>query len=289
MEPKTLSIPILSMLIVLVPSYAYASVDGTTYDSSSNKLFDTKVTAEIENFYDWTRSSSSDASYSLDLSSDETYLMAAMKTDYNYVSDWNVSPPTTKDWFLGSRDIPLEDAKYLIVTDQDFRNDHSSNHETVAEDITLDAAEPWFHEEHGILLEKAGYEEYTRSTTNCSNIGWDVHNSYSIGEMVIVVIGKDVDLVNDDGDSVLGCALEPDSGGSYAWAVVKEITSDPARLSMHEISHNYGFDHVRDGYGDTSTDFKTVMHKFFDDPMQIKNWSPPEDDTLEDRRSWYPE
>ncbi|MEM2920000.1 MAG: hypothetical protein QXY14_03325 [Candidatus Nitrosocaldus sp.] len=213
--------------------------------------------------------------------------MAAMKNGYGYVYDWNVSPPSTKDWFLSPRSY--NDVKFLLVTDQNFRSDHP-NHEADAYSLTLSAAEPWFKEEHGILLVKYVYKgNYTRTSTDCATIANEVKTIYgqpSGTEAILIVVGRNVDLKLNN-ESVLGCAIIPNVGGTYPWAIVKEVSNDPGRLSMHEISHLYGLQHVRDGLGNPLQDFKTVMHKYFDDPMSIKNWSPTEDNNLESRRGWY--
>ncbi|MEM3001352.1 MAG: hypothetical protein QXP41_04075 [Candidatus Nitrosocaldus sp.] len=60
-------------------------------------------------------------------------------------------------------------------------------------------------------------------------------------------------------------------------------------IAMHEISHAFGLSHTYgDRYGNPATDFYTVMYKYADDFMQIKNWAPHEDRTMEERRNWYP-
>jgi hypothetical protein len=237
---------------------------------------------------DYTRSSSSTAYYSFNYGAGSTYLMAAMKSGYGYVKDWNVSPPATKDWFLASRSN--QDIKYVLVTDQSFRADHP-NHEIDANTLSLAAAEPWFREEHGILLVKQVYKgDYVRSSTDCGTIAQEVANKYGIisgTEGRMIVVGKNVALTNN-GESVEGCAYKPASSGVYVWAIVKDYPADPGKLTMHEVSHNYGLNHVREGLGNPASDFLSVMHKYINDPMSIKNWSPTEDDTMESRRAWYP-
>lgn len=291
MKTKTviaLSAVTIVAISMLVPAYAgHFGIHGVTKTSGGSTLGDVKVTAEKINFYDWQRSSGA-GSYSFSYDFGPTYLMAAMKNGYAYTSDWSVSPPETKDWFLSSRSYV--DLKYKIVTDQDFRSDHA-NHETDAKTLTIDAAEPWFKEEHGIELVKHSYDgTYSRTSTNCGDIHDGLISTYSSSgaEGVLLIIGKNVNLKNDDGVSILGCASKPSSSGNFVAVVVKEWTTDPARLAMHEISHNYGLDHVVDGgFGNPSQHFKSVMHSFVSDPMSIKNWSPTEDSTLENRRGWY--
>lgn len=252
-------------------------------------LYDTKVTAERVNFYEWKRSSSSTAYYSFNYGSSHTYIMAAMKSGYRYTSDWNVTPPATKDWFLSARSYT--DVKFLLVTDQSSRADHP-NHERDANTLALSSAELWFGEEHGIMLVKHVYKgDYIRSSTDCESIADEVRRRYgqpSGVEAMMIMVGRHVDL-KYRGESSNGCAPVVEGPGRYyqAWIVIKEMPNDTARLSMHEISHIFGLSHVWEGLGNPITDYKTVMHKYFDDPMSIKNWSPREDDKLEANRGWY--
>lgn len=266
---------------------AHSGIHGVTKTSSGAILGSTKVTAEKINFYEWTRSSSTTGAYSFNYGFGSTYLMAAMNNGYGYVKDWNVSPPATKDWTLSSRSY--QDMKILLVTDQSFRADHPA-HETDANTLTIAAANPWFQEEHGIKLVKAVYKgDYVRSSTDCVTIANEVGAKYGVvpgTENRLIIVGKNVGLTYN-GFPVEGCAVIPQSSNCYCWAVVKEYPADPAKLTMHELSHNYGLNHVRAGLGNPLADYKTVMHAAIDDPMSIKNWSPPEDDTLESRRSWY--
>ncbi|GIU72393.1 MAG: hypothetical protein KatS3mg003_1872 [Candidatus Nitrosocaldaceae archaeon] len=278
------TILIFSMTIPVLANHY--GIHGYTKTSNGSLLYNTKVTAEKINFYDWKRSSSNTAYYSFNYNSGSTYLMASMKNGYGYEYDWNINPPATKDWFLSSR--AYMDAKFVLITDQSFRTDHP-NHETDAKTLTLDVAEPWFKEEHGIKLIKYVYKgDYIRTSTDCAVIGNDIRNKYpsSGAEVLLIIVGKHVSLTLN-GESVLGCAELATGPGQYVWAVVKEINNDPGRLSMHEISHLYGLEHVRNGYGNPFTDYKTVMHKYFDDPMSIKNWAPLEDYKLELRRGWH--
>jgi hypothetical protein len=267
---------------------AGSGIHGYTKTTSGALLYDTKVTAEKVNFYDYKRSSSSTAFYSFNYGFGPTYLMAAMKNGYGYVKDWNVSPPATKDWFLSSRSN--QDIKYALITDQSFRADHP-NHEIDANTLALAAPEPWFREEHGILLKKQVYKgDYVRNSNDCSTIAQEVGNKYGVipgTEGRMIVVGKNVPLTLN-GASVLGCAYTPSSPNVYVWAIVKDYPADPAKLAMHEVSHNYGLPHVRNGPSNPATDYFTVMHASINDPMSIKNWSPTEDDLLESRRNWYP-
>jgi hypothetical protein len=275
---------------VLLPAYAsHSGIHGVTKTSGGSLLPDTKVTAEKINFYDYQRSAAGTAAYSFNYGFGPTYLMAAMKNDYQYQKDWNVSPPATKDWSLPSR-TTYTDIKYKLVTDQNFRTAHAT-HETDANTLTLAAAEPWFKEEHTIKLIKHSYDgTYQRTTTDCGALLTDLNTKYSGSgaEGALLIVGSNVGLTLN-GSPVNGCAVQPSSSPTaFPRVVVKEYTTDPAKLTMHEVSHNYGLVHVRDGqFGNPATDFKTVMHSFLGDPMSIKNWSPTEDDTMESRRAWY--
>ncbi|MEM3007524.1 MAG: hypothetical protein QXW37_06420 [Candidatus Nitrosotenuis sp.] len=276
------------LLSVLIPAYAaHSGIHGVTKTSTGALLPDTKVTAEKVNFYDYRRSAAGTATYSFNYGSGSTYLMAAMKNDYKYTKDWNVSPPVTKDWSLPSR-TTYTDIKYKLVTDQNFRTDHPA-HETDANTLTLVAAEPWFKEEHTIKLVKHSYDgTFQRTTTNCDTLKTVLFNNYATSgaEGALLIVGKNVNLVNNAGESVEGCVTTPQTS-SFPIVIVKEYVTDPAKLTMHEVSHNYGLSHVREGLGNPSIDFKTVMHKYINDPMSIKNWSPTEDDTLETQRTIY--
>lgn len=278
---------------VLAPVYAnHSGIHGITKKTSGAVLGDTKVTAEKINFYQYTRSSASTGAYSFNFGFGPTYLMAAMKNDYKYVKDWNVSPPATKDWTLATRSGSLyQDMKILLVTDQSFRADHA-NHEADANTLTIGVTNPWFQEEHGIKLIKAVYKgDYVRVSTSCQTIANEVGSKYGVvtgTENRLIIVGKNVDLKGSDGTSVAGCAYKPQASNCYCWAIVKEYQADPAMLTMHELSHNYGLNHVRAGLGNPFTDYKTVMHATINDPMLVKNWSPTEDDTMELRRAWYP-
>lgn len=139
------------------------------------------------------------------------------------------------------------------------------------------------------ILTKHVYEgDYTRTSTYCSTVANDIKTKYGQPtgtEAILIVVGRAVNL-QLNGSPVLGCAQVPNLGGAYTWAIVKEVSNDPERLAMHE-SHLYCLTHVPDGYGDPLQDYKIVMHKNFDDPMSIKNWSPTEDNDLESTRGWY--
>ncbi|MEM4285478.1 MAG: hypothetical protein QXR25_03080 [Candidatus Nitrosocaldus sp.] len=255
---------------------------------SGSLLPDTKVTKERVGEYQWTRSSST-ASYSFSATTGFTYLMAAMKNGYKYVDDWNVNAPATKDWSLPTRNYT--DVKFVIVTDEEYRNVHIYNHEADATYTALKAAEPWFKEEHGIQLIKYEYRgDFISDSSSCTSIGEAAKARYPRGsvqqrEMIIIVVGQS----SFGPSNIWGCAQVPTIGGTYPYVVVRDGHVDPGRIAMHEISHAFGLSHTYgDRYGNPATDFYTVMHKYADDFMQIKNWAPHEDRTMEERRNWYP-
>lgn len=175
--------------------------------------------------------------------------MCAMKgKDGKYVADWNVNAPATKDWSLAKD--PLIDVKILMVTDEEFRAAHPSTHENDASVLTINGANNWFIEEHRIWLKKIGYRgDFISNESNCQQLAGIVQNQYPPSvygwEMLVLVVGSTTPLSGEGIGMLGGCAMYiPWAPNQATVTVVKDGFVDMHELTMHEVTHNFGFSHT---------------------------------------------
>lgn len=284
----SLLIPALGLLI---PAYAVSTISGTV-TSGGIGLNNAKVTIEQDGGFliapeYYTQRTSSTGAYSISVNDAGTsYNVAAMLDGKEYKNQAFTAPTSSANLAINSRSTV--NGVVWVVADDGFKNDHPS-WQTDAKNIAWAFSEAWFREEHSIILKDttaAGYGSYVspNSGMDCPTwaqnaataMSWSSSNNRG-AKVMIVIAGKDVSFT----DGSLGCITPnpPVSQNSYPIVVVKDGYGDPAKLSMHEISHAYGLIHNSDINYD-------VMKASVNDQYSIKNWNPGNDNTVELHRTW---
>jgi len=274
------------MVSIVVPAYAIAIL-GQVRDTSNNGLADPKITAERVGEYDWARGSSGTpaGTYSVTVSSTNAYTVDAMKTSYNHNRLSNVAGGSTNQNFnLPTR--TLRTVNVYIAADEEYRTAHGASWVTDAT-TKLKSSEGWWKEEHGIqfnVVGNSGTSWNSPAGANCDTLTNDLisdiwHSPYPGGAFVFAVSGQSI--------AEVGCAKNTTpTDHDHPTVVITDNFAEGDRLSMHEITHIYDYDHqCNTGWYDIMESTGTPCGS--DTALRIKNWKPAGDDVIEANRLWY--
>ncbi len=280
-----------AVISIVIPAYAIAIL-GTVKDTSNNGLPDPKITAERVGEYNFARGSSGTpaGTYSVPVSSTNTYTVDAMKTSYAHARKINVAGGSTNQDFNLATRPSLRTVNVYISADEEYRSAHSTNWVTDAT-AKLKSSEGWWKEEHGIqfnVVGNSGTSWNSPAGASCSALTTDLisdvwHSPYPSGTFVFAVSGQSI--------AEVGCATNT-SGTSHdhPTVVVTDNFAEADRLTMHEITHIYDYDHqcVTGWYDIMETANPSCgPGTGGDTALRIKNWKPAGDDVIEANRLWY--
>lgn len=274
------------LVAVIIPAYAI-SISGVVKDTNNIGIPDPKITAERVGEYAWTRGFSFPpwGTYSVGVSSTNTYTVDAMKTGYNHNRLSNVAGGSTnKDFSIPTR--TERTVNVYIAADEEYRNAHGAGWVTDATN-KLKSSESWWREEHSIkfnVVGNSGTSWNSPSSTSCATLKDDLisdvwHSPYPGGAFVFAITGQNVDEV--------GCATNTNFlFHDHPWVLITDNFAEGDRLSMHEITHLYDYDHQ------CNTGWYDIMESTgspcgADTSLRIKNWKPSGDDVIESNRGWY--
>jgi hypothetical protein len=277
-------------LLMIVTNPLYASAASGTVKYNGVGISGAKVTFEqsgsVPLYASTVTSSGGTWSYAL---GSGTWQIDAMKSGFTHPQQSGVgSTQTGLIHNLSARSNTV--AEFKIAGDDEFRNSFGTAWKTTAKS-KLVTAEAYFKDEHSISFADVAYfDTWTSTTTNCSimldegktQTGWS-SGTYSGAQVLALFTGTTLS------GSTNGCVRLPlpTIGGTHPAFVVNAISvSDSPRRIMHEITHLYGFTHTLT----CSTIVPSIMKTDSSEvscPNQLMNWTPTDDQTLENRRSWY--
>lgn len=278
--------PLLIAGIIAIADAVGTNITGNVKSGGVN-LNDAKATAERIGEYKWDRTNTS-GNYDLLTSTTNLYTVDSMKGGFTRDSDEVAGGNTAPNQSLNTRE-------QIITVHFKIAHDGSTSvTETEARNELL-RAEPWFDEEHSIIFDEfQASESWTSaevtSNDSCdlltelrSDIGWNSPtNDWDGADILFGVSDGKI-----TGTASKACANAPTEGGTHPAAYVDISGTSFARdrTVAHELSHNYGFEHMSSCSNLIPSIMAVTDTQQCDD--YIINWQPSHDTTLENRRTWY--
>lgn len=290
-------IAILLVVTVAGPLNAEAAIETAsgTVKAFGSGLQGAKVSIEGINFWTFTTTNSG-GTWSITTGSSgfpSTYYVDGMKQSYTH--DQNSG-------YSGSNSGIINDlttrstitAKFKIAADEEFRSLYGAGWQSTAKDKLL-TSESYFQDEHTISFADTAYystwDSQDGSGRTCEDqrdeaiteTGWGA-GTYSNSDILVIFSEQGFSSADGCVDGI------PTSGGTHPAFIADNNTSNMGIVTMHEITHLYGFSHTNT----CSNITKAIMNvdssgnECTGATLLIKNWAPADDVTIDNnRRTWY--
>lgn len=277
-----LTVAVLTLSLGLAPAFA-THIEGEVENTSSLTLNGAWVTSEAANkFAKTTQPNSGDYSVGPTASSN-----TVSASQYFYERD----SQTSVSWNANNIDFALSslgvaNMEYVIAVD-------GMSTSTMRGHIT--DAEEYFQIEHSINFVEDSSTSWTRSgNVDCQDlideVESDVNWSSLSANSDFLIAFVNVQMEDGNGNDIHACTDGVGGSTQSPVIVIGNSSTDYVRTIMHELTHDYEIDHEG---ASCTTQIPNIMAfggtngAPCSSSQYIKNWTPAQDDEMQDNRTWY--